>query len=245
MQGTPLAGTLPPKLMAFHKKTGDIAWETPREGFRASYSAPFLHERNGTSELIVSSTMAVSAYHPDTGKQLWSWDWGWKQAKFKMPLRAVADALVVDDMLIATSGDGGGDRRMVALTLPKNGTGAPKYAWGDGNKVFPYVPGPLALGQHVYFVNDRGFAGCYHARTGKQVWYQRLEGGTFLSSPVLIDGKIFAASQEGDVFIFAAAPTYQLVAKNTIGERFVATPAVADGRLYLRGQNHLFCIGKK
>jgi outer membrane protein assembly factor BamB len=232
----------PATLMAFNKKTGDLAWETPRPAYRASYSAPFVLERNGHSELIVTSTLSIAAYNPETGKQLWNWDWGWDKFKSKWPLRTVASSVVVGDTLFATSGDGGGDRRIVALTLPKNG-GAPVYAWGDGNKLFPYVPTPLARGAHVYFVNDRGFAGCYEAKTGKQVFYERIDGATFLSSPVLVDGLIYAPSHEGDVHVFAAEPVFKHLAKNALGERFRASPAVADGRLYIRGESHLFCIG--
>ena len=100
----------------------------------------------------------------------------------------------------------------------------PTYAWGEGNKLFPYVPCLLARGRHVYFANDRGFAGCFEAKTGKQVWYERLEGATFNSSPVMIDGLVYAPSVEGDVFVFAAEPTFKLLAKNAMGERFRALP---------------------
>ena len=243
MKGNPIPEGRQPALMAFNKKTGDLMWETPREGYRACYSAPFLVERNGGTELIVTSTMSIAGYNPDTGKELWTWDWTWEKKGFKMPLRTVASSLVVGDTLIATSGDGGGDRRMVALTLPKNG--APTFAWGDGNKVFPYVACPLTRGGYVYFVNEKGNAGCYEAKSGKQIWYERLTGPyKFLASPVLIDGKVYAPTEDGDVFVFAAEPTYKLFAQNKMDERFVASPAVVDGRLYLRGQNYLFCVGK-
>lgn len=243
MKGNPIKGGRQPMLMAFQTKTGDLLWQTPRDGYRACYSAPFLHERNGIKELILGSTMAIAGYNPDTGKELWSWDWEWAKNNFKMPLRTVAGQIVVGDTLIATSGDGGGDRRMVALTLPKNG-GAPKFAWGEGNKVFPYVACPLRRGDHVYFVNEKGNAGCYEAKTGKGIWYERLtRANMFLASPVMIDGKVYAPTEDGEVFVFAAEPTFTLLARNTIGERFVATPAVVDGRLYLRGQNHLYCVG--
>jgi outer membrane protein assembly factor BamB len=232
----------PATLMAFSKKTGDLVWETPRPAYRACYAAPFVLERNGDRELIVTSTLSIAAYNPDTGKQLWNWDWGWDKFKSKWPLRNVASSVVADGMLVSTAGDGGGDRRVVALTLGKNG-GAPSYAWGDGNKLFPYVPTPLVRGAHIYFVNDRGFAGCYAAKTGKQIFYERVDGATFLSSPVLIDGLIYAPSYEGDVHVFAAEPTFKHLAKNALGEVFRASPAVADGRLYVRGQTHLFCIG--
>lgn len=244
MKGNEIKGGRQPMLMAFHTKTGDLLWETPREGYRACYSAPFLHERNGMKELVVASTMSIAGYNPDTGRALWNWDWEWAKNNFKMPLRTVAGPVVVGDTLIATSGDGGGDRRMVALTLPKNGSGTPTLAWGDGNKVFPYVACPLRRGDHVYFVNEKGNAGCYEAKTGKEIWYERLtRANMFLASPVMIDGKVYAPTEDGEVFVFAAEPTFKLLAQNTIGERFVASPAVVDGRLFLRGQDHLICVG--
>ena len=87
-------------------------------------------------------------------------------------------------------------------------------------------------------------AGCFEAATGNKVWLERLDG-EFSSSPVLIDGKVYAANEEGEVFVFAAQPTFQLLARSSLGELVRATPAVADNRLYIRGQQHLFCIGKK
>jgi outer membrane protein assembly factor BamB len=92
-------------------------------------------------------------------------------------------------------------------------------------------------------VNDRGVAGCYEAKTGKRGWYERLGGGDFLSSPVLVDGRIYAAGQNGDMFALAAEPTYRLLARNALGEGVTATPATAGGRLFIRGEHHLFCVG--
>jgi hypothetical protein len=35
------------------------------------------------------------------------------------------------------------------------------------------------------------------------------------------------------------------VSRNALGEAVSATPAAADGRLYIRGADHLFCLGAK
>jgi outer membrane protein assembly factor BamB len=102
----------------------------------------------------------------------------------------------------------------------------------------------VAYGEHVYFVNDAGFAGCYHARTGKRLWFERLGDAAFNSSPLIIDGKVYAASVAGDVYVFAAEPNFRVLAHNELKETIRATSAVADGRLYIRGNVHLYCIGK-
>jgi outer membrane protein assembly factor BamB len=103
----------------------------------------------------------------------------------------------------------------------------------------------VARGEHFYFVNDAGFAGCYHARTGKRMWFERLAGTGFHASPVVIDGEVYATSTAGDVYVFAAEPTFRLLAHNGLGEEVRATAAVADGCLYIRGDRHLYCIGKR
>jgi outer membrane protein assembly factor BamB len=132
---------------------------------------------------------------------------------------------------------------MVAVKLDGHGKDTKATLAWQNKKDFPYVPTLLSLGEHLYFVNDKGMAGCYAARTGKNVWFERLEG-SLVSSPVLIDGKIYAATEQGDVYVLAADPTFRLLAKNVLGEGVVASPAVADNRLFIRGRTHLFCIGR-
>ena len=67
----------------------------------------------------------------------------------------------------------------------------------------------------------------------------------FTASPLVVSGKVYAASNAGDVYVFAAEPTFQLLARNELDEVIRATAAVADGRLYIRGERHLYCVGKK
>jgi outer membrane protein assembly factor BamB len=158
-------------------------------------------------------------------------------------MRTVASPALAGDVLCVCSGGDAG-RFAIGLTLPGAGsTDMPQRAW-ENRKDFPYVPSPVARGEHVYFVNDAGFAGCFHARTGKRVWFERLTDSGFHASPLVIDGKVYATSVVGDIYVFAAEPTFRLLARNELGEVVRATAAVADGRLYIRGERHLYCIGK-
>jgi outer membrane protein assembly factor BamB len=230
----------PSTLLALDKKTGAIVWEVARDAHRACYSTPFILETPGKApELIAASTTAISGLNPDNGNEIWTWKWTFTA---KSPLRTIAAPFVLDGLLFAFSGDGGGDRQMFAISLP--GTGPAKSVW-ENKKDFPYVPCCVASGANIYFANDRGIAGCFEARTGKKIWMERLPEATFTASPVLIDGNVYAPSEQGEVFVFAAEPTFKLLAQNSLGETIRATPAVADGRLFIRGQYHLFCIGKK
>ncbi len=241
---TKVPNARPSMLMALDKHTGRLLWEKPRTAERACYSAPFLLDRPGRKEpeLVVTSTTAVTGYDLTTGAKLWEAK-GWQEHAVKVPMRTVASPALAGDVLCVCAGGDAG-RFAVGLALPGPGSGdVPQRAW-ENRKDFPYVPSPVARGDHFYFVNDAGFAGCYEARTGKRVWLERLADTGFHASPLVIDGKVYAVSTTGDVYVFAAAPTFRLLARNELGEVVRATPAVAGGRLYVRGERHLYCFGK-
>ena len=62
------------------------------------------------------------------------------------------------------------------------------------------------------------------------------------ASPVAADGKIYASSEDGDVFVIKAGPEYQELAKNTVGEILMATPAISDGLIIFRGHKHVIAV---
>src|SRR5262249_5058484 len=142
------------------------------------------------------------------------------------------------------SGEGGSGRLAVGLKLPTVQGAQPTEAW-ENKKEFPYIPSGIVHDGHFYFGNDTGFVGCWDMKTGKKVWYERLAVAVFLASPILVAGKTCPASEQGEVYVSAASPKYELLSQNSIGERIRATPAVADGRLFVRGDKSLYCFGKK
>ncbi len=229
------------ELIALDAKTGAVAWRAKRRAFRTCYSTPFLLEQTkGKPELVVVSTAGITGYNPATGKENWDWVWHFSN----MALRTVGSAVAGHGIIFAGSGDGSGERHAVAVRAGARGDSGGGLVW-ERKRDFPYVPSMLVRGDHLYWVNDKGKAGCCDARTGKVVWEQRLlDRGAVSASPLLIDGKIYAISENGEVFVFPAAPEFKLLAKNSVGERVFATPAVADNRLFIRGEKHLFCIGK-
>lgn len=232
----------PSILYAFDKKTGKTVWETPREAVRACYSAPFILDRGAGPELIVTSTTAITSYEPLTGKSNWYWTWSFA----KGPLRTIAATVYTNDTLLAMSGDGSGERLMAAVALKGKGKDTqPEQTWSN-SKQFPYVTCPLIKGEHVYFVNDLGVAGCFVSKTGKETWFERIPDAKFYASPLMINDNVYAASEQGIVYVFAAEPNgYRLVSQNAIGELIRATPAVANGTLYVRTKSHLYAIGSK
>jgi outer membrane protein assembly factor BamB len=227
-------------LVAVRAATGEIAWSTPRKPFVACYSSPFLLERPGeAAQLVVGSTTGISGYDPDTGRERWNWNW----AFHGKPLRTVASPVYGGDHIFLTSGDGGGDRHMVAVKIEGKGESVKTSLAWESRRTFPYVPTMLTWGGHLYWVSDLGIAGCNMLQTGETVWTERL-GGNFTASPVLAAGRIYATSEEGEIHVFSAAPRFRSLATNSIGELVRASPAISNGRIFIRGSDHLFCIGE-
>jgi outer membrane protein assembly factor BamB len=75
---------------------------------------------------------------------------------------------------------------------------------------------------------------------------QRLGEGTtgFSSSPVLADGRLYFASEEGEVYVVKEGDTFELLGKNLLGEIAMASPAVSEGTLYYRTRGHVVAIGR-
>ncbi len=227
-------------VVALEAATGKPAWQAKRRAFRACYSTPFLLEpASARPELIVVSTAGITSYNPQNGEEYWYWTWHFTG----MPLRTVGSAVAANGIIFAGSGDGSGARNMVAIKAHGKGDVTKTNLLWQRKRDFPYVPSMLTRGEYLYCVNDRGIASCHLGKTGETVWSARISD-TVTASPLLIDGKVYAFSEKGEVYVFPAATTFKLLAKNSVGERILATPSVADNRLFIRGEEHLFCIGK-
>jgi outer membrane protein assembly factor BamB len=225
-------------VIAIDAKTGTQAWCAERRAYRACYSTPLIRKSaHGKAELIVASTAGITSYDPNNGAKNWWWTWHFDG----MALRTVASPVAGQGLIFANSGDGSGARHAIAVRPGGKGdVTKTNLAW-ERKRDFPYVPTMLLSRGYLFVVNDRGVASCRVARTGKTVWSERL-GDSVTASPLLVNGKVYAVSEPGDVYVFPAAKEFKLLAKNSVGEQVYATPAVAAGKLFIRGEKHLFCI---
>jgi outer membrane protein assembly factor BamB len=108
------------------------------------------------------------------------------------------------------------------------------------------MPTPIVLGENLYVPSDNGVVAVFDARTGEERFRARIEGGgTFSASVVAADGRLYFASEDGDVFVLKAGNSYELLARNSMGEVCMATPAISDGLLIVRTKGHLYGIGRQ
>jgi outer membrane protein assembly factor BamB len=107
----------------------------------------------------------------------------------------------------------------------------------------PEVPSPLWYSDRLYLVRNGGLVSCRDARTGRLIYQTRLgAGGGYYASPVGGDGKVYAASDRGVITVIRAGESFDVLARNDLGEPIRATPAIAGGRLYVRTDQHLFAF---
>jgi len=94
-------------------------------------------------------------------------------------------------------------------------------------------------------VGDRGIVWCLDAKTGQEVYGgQRIRIGTYSSSPVLAEGKIYVTSEAGVTTVYRAGPKFEVLAENDLADYTLSSPAVSAGHIFLRTAQFLYSIGK-
>jgi outer membrane protein assembly factor BamB len=233
----------PSYVLRVNKTTGKTVWkvERPTDAIRESpdaYTTPALLRYGKTTEIVVTGGDVVTGHDPATGKELWR---GKGLNPENAPFyRIVASPIAVDGVVYAPT------RVKPLLAFRAGGRGdvtATHLLWSTPNG--PDVPTPVTDGKYFYIVNDKGIVYCLDAKTGKEVYgQQRIKPGTYSSSPVLADGKIYVTSEDGLTSVIKAGPQFEVLAENPLGEYTLSSPAVSGGQLFIKTSNALYCIGK-
>jgi outer membrane protein assembly factor BamB len=108
-----------------------------------------------------------------------------------------------------------------------------------------YMQTPIVVGDLLFACNDAGALTCFDAATGAVKYTQRLGAGGqgFTASPVSDGRHVYFTSEQGVVFVVAAADQYSLAGFNELHETCLATPAMADGTLFFRTRGKLIAVG--
>jgi len=107
----------------------------------------------------------------------------------------------------------------------------------------PDICSPVGNDELIFLLSSDGYLSCYKTDDGVRLWEQDMKD-YFQASPSLVGDKLYLLSEEGVMFIVEAAGEHKEPAKNELGEKCFASPAFTDGRIYIRGKENLYCIGK-
>ena len=235
-------------VVALDKRTGKTVWKTDRSvdfqdiqpngkpkadgDFRKAFATPQIVMAGGRPVMVSLGSMAAYGYDPLTGKELWRVV---ERANFSMSTRPVAaDGLVYyptgfnTAQIFAVRPDGSGDVTSTHVTWK-----APRGA--------PNKPSILFLDGLIYMVNDGGVLTCLDAKTGEEVWKNRLTD-SYSASPIAAGGRIYFFSEDGRATVIEAGREFKKVAENMLSDGFMASPAVDGKALYLRTKSHLYRV---
>jgi outer membrane protein assembly factor BamB len=217
-------------LVAFDLATGKEAWRSARTEWPA-WSTPVLLRAGGRAELVTNSPHFIRGHDPRTGRELWRIQDPKGEVKVVTPVAA-------DGLVIVTGGYPSGGRPIYAIRP------GGQVAWQTENGS-PYTPTPIVYDGLLYVLRDNGVVTTYDVKTGDRVYQQRLATGTggFSASPVAADGRLYFASEDGDVYVVRAGRTFELLGRHAMGQVCMATPAISGDMLIVRTRSMLYGIG--
>jgi outer membrane protein assembly factor BamB len=121
----------------------------------------------------------------------------------------------------------------------------PRTLWRVERSLIGVVPSPLVLDKVLYVVRNGGIMAAFDAESGTQLKMARLGAatGSYSASPVAAEGRLYLASEDGQVVVVQAGREWEVLGVSDIGEAIYATPALSRGRVYVRAANHLYAFG--
>jgi outer membrane protein assembly factor BamB len=221
---------------AFDLETGKQAWRTGHDEY-PSWATPTIARGQGRTEVVTNGGKYIRGLDPKTGRELWRLSDNLTQVKVPTPI-------VAGDVVIVTGGYPPGGRPIYAIPLGRSGEISPKALAWRTDRGAPYTGTPLFYDGLLYACTDNGILSAYDPRTGQRVYQQRVAPGAagFSASPVAAAGRVYLASEDGDVFVVKAGRTFELLSTNRMGETLMATPAISGNMLIVRTQTALVAI---
>jgi outer membrane protein assembly factor BamB len=235
-------------VIALNKKTGKTVWKTNRsldykdltpEGkvsadgdWRKAFSTPVIGHFDGQNLLISHGSKAVYGYEPLTGKELWHVEEQKTHSGSGRP--SVGKGLIYVSM---------GHPKSELWAIRPGGSGDvtdSHVAWKVKRNV-PTRSSPVLVNELLFMVDDGGIASCLDARTGKEVWNERI-GGTYSAAPITGGGRVYFFSEDGKTTVVAANREFKVLATNELGDGFMASPAVLNHSLILRSKTQIYRV---
>ena len=225
-------------IAAFDKRTGKQLWKTNRDEV-TSWSTPIVVKVDGKPQVIVNGTKRMRVYSLETGKVIW------KCAGLSANI--VASPVSSDGIVYA--GSSYVKRGMMAIRL----SGAKGDISSSDNVLWrrragtPYVPSLLLSGQGLYFLNHyQPVLWRVNVKTGKDPeGPYRLYGlRNVYASPVAAAGRVYITDRSGATMVLSDDKKLKILATNRLDEPINASAAVVGKEIFLRSDQHLYCISK-
>jgi outer membrane protein assembly factor BamB len=231
----------PSALYALNKLTGQTIWKTDRDE-PTGWATPLVVEHDGRKQVIMNGQKFARSYDLETGEEIWRCT--------GQTVRPIGSPVADKGLVFVGSGfqrsfmgafrlDGKGDIK---------GTEHVVWEFDSNERMMTDMASPLLSSGRIYFHKAKdAMLSCVDAATGKPHYMaQRIKGlnGQAYASPVAAGGNIYLTSIDGTTAVIRDSPELSVVATNSLGEFIGGTPAPVDNELFIRSQEHLFCIAE-
>ena len=231
-------GASDPMIVALDQENGEVVWKTPREQEvkkTFSFGTPLVIVVNGRTQVISQASGKVAAYDPGNGQEIWKVLYGEGYSVVPRPVYA-------NEMLYVATGF---DRSSLLAIRPEGAEGdvTKSHVVFKEDRYIPKTPSFVEREGYLYLVDDTGSLTCRDGKSGKLQWRKKIPGN-FSASPILIDDKLYLATEDGVAYVAEVSPKGgEIVFELEMDERILASPALIDGALFLRSEEHLWKIG--
>jgi outer membrane protein assembly factor BamB len=248
-----------PSFLAARSETGQVAWTSNAPGDRimyAQWSSPVAGVVDGKQQVIFAGGDGfVYGFGPNSGDLLWKLDCNlpgtsdWTAAKRGTKCFCVsAPTLIGDTLLVALSQDFEMSdlvhSPIVAIDMRRvQVEGRKAIRWTFADTGFQGTMGRVAVaGKLAFALDTRGVLVAVDAETGHVQWRRDLEDQpSFLSSPVVSDGRIFVARGE-TLFAFTADSAGRCVGRWSFDETVAGTPVFQNDLVYVTTRKHVMAL---
>ena len=226
-------------VLALDKKTGAVCWKTARGPSRVAFSTPIVITQDGREQVVSTAGDVVQGFDLQSGKRIWT---ATNRGEGLVPSPVTGDGLVFSPSSFNTGTPDIPEAIRAFRLGGKGDVSQSQFVWQQTENV-PKVASLLFARPYLYSITDNGMLQCLKSGTGEIVWKQRLNG-SFVASPFLAENRFYLLSEKGETTVLEAGPQYKVLARNALGEKCKASIAASGGKLFIRGQNNLYCIGK-
>ena len=235
-------------LAGFDKMTGELRWQQPRN-YKVpnendnGYATPVPFQHEGKPALLVWGADHLTAHHAADGKALW-FAGGFNPDATGFWPGIATPVIAADTVVVPVGRDDRDQARLHGIRLGGKGDVTATHRSWVRDDLGVFVTSPAAYNRRVYLLRHRGVVVCLNPANGETIWSADLpkHRTPYYASPVIANGLLYAAREDGTVFVARVADKFELLSENAMGERIIASPVPTAGRLFLRGDNHLFCI---
>jgi outer membrane protein assembly factor BamB len=225
-------------LAAYEASSGKELWKKSRDEY-PGWCTPNIYLNNGKAYIAVNGYKHRGGYDFKTGEEIWSMSGG---GDIQVPTPIVGGDLVYfnsahgpSSPILAVKKEAAGELNMesdpfISWSVPRGGS---------------YMQTMLLYKGLLYNLRWNGNILCFDAQTGEEIYNEKLGGKnkSFTASPVVADDRIYAAGDDGTVYVIQAGKEFNLLSEHALDDVCMVTPAITDHMIFFRTQSYLIAVG--